>query len=95
METELYLYPPPQTSASSNVENLPPQVVRRLSKEVRTLARGEAPEGIKVLVNEEDITDVQAAIEGPGEGVWGGGGVKFGQNALLRGVHRFRPDSDF
>lgn len=61
------------TSASSNVENLPPQVVRRLSKEVRTLARGEAPEGIKVLVNEEDITDVQAAIEGPAGTPYEGG----------------------
>ena len=54
------------SSSSSNVENLPPQVIKRVSKEVLELADS-PPEGIKLLINEEDITDVQATIEGPGE----------------------------
>ncbi len=56
--------------SGSNVENLPPQVVRKVSKEVVALAE-DPPEGIKVFLNEEDITDIQATIEGPGE--WAGG----------------------
>ena len=47
------------------MENLPPQVIRRVTKEVMGLAE-DPPEGIKVYLNEEDITDIQATIEGPG-----------------------------
>lgn len=50
---------------SSNVENLSPQVIRQVSKELWDLSSN-PPEGIKVFFNEEDITDIQAAIEGPG-----------------------------
>ncbi|GFR31374.1 ubiquitin-conjugating enzyme E2 S, partial [Trichonephila clavata] len=49
---------------SSNVENLSPQVIRQVSKELWELASN-PPEGIKVFINEEDITDIQASIEGP------------------------------
>ena len=55
------------TGSSSNVENLPPQVIKRISKEVIELTES-PPEGIKLFINEEDITDVQATIEGPGNG---------------------------
>ncbi|GFS82670.1 ubiquitin-conjugating enzyme E2 S [Nephila pilipes] len=51
-------------SSSSNVENLSPQVIRQVSKELWELA-SHPPEGIKVFINEEDITDIQASIEGP------------------------------
>lgn len=27
----------------------------------------EPPEGIKIFVNEEDVTNIEASIEGPGE----------------------------
>ena len=47
------------------MENLPPQVIRKVAKEVSELVES-PPEGIKVFVNEEDITDIQATIEGPG-----------------------------
>ncbi|CAN0207153.1 unnamed protein product [Lampetra planeri] len=57
----------------SNVENLPPHVIRQVWKEVTELAR-EPPEGIKVYLNEDDITDVQATIEGP-EGTPYAGGI--------------------
>uniref|UniRef100_A0A8C4PX16 Ubiquitin-conjugating enzyme E2S n=1 Tax=Eptatretus burgeri TaxID=7764 RepID=A0A8C4PX16_EPTBU len=51
-------------SGVSNVENLSPQVLRQVWKEVTELAR-EPPEGIKVFLNEDDTSDVQATIEGP------------------------------
>lgn len=60
----IYVLLPLQTS-SSNVENLPPTVIRQISKEVVELAAN-PPEGIKLFINEEDITDIQATIEGPG-----------------------------
>lgn len=50
---------------SSNVENLSPQVIRQVSKELWELSSN-PPEGIKVFINEEDVTDIQAAIDGPG-----------------------------
>ena len=53
------------SSFQSNVENLSPQIIRQVSKEIAELAT-DPPEGIKVFPNEEDITDIQATIEGPG-----------------------------
>lgn len=50
---------------SSNVENLHPQIIKQVSKELTSLTN-DPPEGIKVFVNEQDITDIQATIEGPG-----------------------------
>lgn len=49
----------------SNVENLSPQIIRRLVKEMHDLVN-DPPEGIKVNLNEDDVTDIQAYIEGPG-----------------------------
>uniref|UniRef100_A0A8C5MRU7 UBC core domain-containing protein n=1 Tax=Leptobrachium leishanense TaxID=445787 RepID=A0A8C5MRU7_9ANUR len=49
---------------NSNVENLPPHIIRQVYKEVSTLT-SDPPEGIKIFPNEEDITDVQVSIEGP------------------------------
>lgn len=50
----------------SNVENLSPQIIRQVNKEIHDLAN-DPPEGIKLTINEEDITDIQAFIEGPGK----------------------------
>ena len=47
------------------MENLSPQVIRQVTREVVSLAES-PPEGIKVFVNEQDITDIHATIEGPG-----------------------------
>lgn len=63
--------PPPGHSPSlcaqnSNVENLPPHIIRLVYKEVTTLTT-DPPDGIKVFPNEEDLTDLQVTIEGPGE----------------------------
>ena len=50
---------------SSSLENVAPQVLRRVAKEISELSAS-SPDGIKVIVNEEDITDIQAVILGPG-----------------------------
>lgn len=59
-------------SMSSNVENLSPQIIRHIAKEVADLTK-DPPEGIKVIPNEEDITDIQATIEGPAGTPYAGG----------------------
>ncbi|XP_062847820.1 ubiquitin-conjugating enzyme E2 S [Trichomycterus rosablanca] len=58
---------------NSNVENLPPHVLRLVYKEVSALA-ADPPEGIKIYPSEEDITELHTAIEGP-EGTPYAGGV--------------------
>uniref|UniRef100_A0A0E0HUH0 E2 ubiquitin-conjugating enzyme n=1 Tax=Oryza nivara TaxID=4536 RepID=A0A0E0HUH0_ORYNI len=45
-------------------ENLPPNVVRQLAKELKSLDES-PPEGIKVIVNDDDFTTIFADIEGP------------------------------
>jgi len=42
-----------------------PHIIRQVTKELLDLQKN-PPEGIKVFMNEEDVTDIQAAIEGPG-----------------------------
>lgn len=51
-------------SMSNNVENLSPQTIRRVVKEMQDLV-AHPPEGIKVQINDEDVTDIQGFIEGP------------------------------
>lgn len=46
-------------------ESIAPAVVKSIMKEVKELTQN-PPEGIKVISNDEDVTDVQAIIEGPG-----------------------------
>ncbi|KAJ3032240.1 hypothetical protein HK097_005359, partial [Rhizophlyctis rosea] len=48
----------------SAVENLTPSVMKRLAKELTQLDQA-PPEGIQPIVNEDNITDVQAWIAGP------------------------------
>ena len=48
------------------MENLPPHIIRLVYKEGTTLT-ADPPDGIKVFPNEEDLTDLQVTIEGPGE----------------------------
>ncbi|PFX31857.1 ubiquitin-conjugating enzyme E2 S-like [Stylophora pistillata] len=59
-------------STSSNVENLHPQILKQVMKELRSLSC-DPPEGIKILSNDEDITDIQATIEGPAGTPYEGG----------------------
>uniref|UniRef100_A0A2I2ZGI3 Ubiquitin conjugating enzyme E2 S n=1 Tax=Gorilla gorilla gorilla TaxID=9595 RepID=A0A2I2ZGI3_GORGO len=48
---------------NSDVENLPPHIIRLVYKEVTTLT-ADPPDGIKVFPKEEDLTDLQVTIEG-------------------------------
>jgi len=48
----------------SQDQNVSPQVLASIAKELRKLVN-KPPEGISVIVNEEDMTDVQAQISGP------------------------------
>lgn len=49
---------------SNNVENLSPQIIRGVIREMQDLVNN-PPEGIKVQINDEDVTDIQAFIDGP------------------------------
>ena len=53
-------------SQVSNVENFSPQIIKRVAKELHELTSS-PPEGIKIFMNDEDITNIQASIEGPGK----------------------------
>ncbi|KQJ93604.1 ubiquitin-conjugating enzyme E2 22 [Brachypodium distachyon] len=46
-------------------ENLPPNVIRQLAKELKNLDES-PPEGIRVIVNDDDFTSISADIDGPG-----------------------------
>lgn len=48
----------------SNVENLSPQTIRSVIKEMHEISAN-SPEGIKVHLNDADVTDIQAIIQGP------------------------------
>ena len=56
----------------SNVENLSPQIIRQVCKELSSLSC-DPPEGIKIFPNEEDITEIHATIEGPSGTPYAGG----------------------
>lgn len=56
----------------SNMENVAPQVVRAVAKQIQALAT-EAMEGVQMVLNEEDMTDVQAIVEGPPGTPYAGG----------------------
>uniref|UniRef100_A0A1D1XLG2 E2 ubiquitin-conjugating enzyme n=1 Tax=Anthurium amnicola TaxID=1678845 RepID=A0A1D1XLG2_9ARAE len=45
-------------------ENLPPNVIKQLAKELKNLDES-PPEGIKVIVNDDDFSTIFADIEGP------------------------------
>ncbi|KAK9890936.1 hypothetical protein WA026_012276 [Henosepilachna vigintioctopunctata] len=59
-------------SMSNNVENLSPQIIRGVVREMQDLV-GNPPEGIKVHINDEDVTDIQAFIDGPAGTPYAGG----------------------
>jgi ubiquitin-conjugating enzyme E2 S len=63
------------SSSVSNVENLPPHVLRGVSKETVALSQ-EPPEGIQLHLNYDDLTDIQATINGPEGTPYAGGEFK-------------------
>uniref|UniRef100_A0A1B0BWC1 Ubiquitin-conjugating enzyme E2 S n=2 Tax=Nemorhina TaxID=44051 RepID=A0A1B0BWC1_9MUSC len=53
-----------EMSTISNVENLSPQTIRQVMKEIQSMV--EHPlEGIKIQINDADVTDIQASVDGP------------------------------
>ncbi|XP_064628988.1 ubiquitin-conjugating enzyme E2 S-like [Lineus longissimus] len=58
--------------STGNAENLSPQTIRQVAKEISELTC-DPPEGIKIFPNDEDITDIQATIEGPSGTPYAGG----------------------
>lgn len=48
------------------MENLSPQIIRQVVREMHDIQTN-PPEGIKVQLNEADVTDIQAVLEGPGK----------------------------
>jgi ubiquitin-conjugating enzyme E2 S len=50
----------------SQADNLSSKTLRRINKELNSL-RTQPPEGIRIIVNEDDITDLKAWIHGPSE----------------------------
>ena len=55
----------PLARAMPNIQSLTPQALRLLSKEVVSL-RNEPPEGVRIVVDEEDLTAMEGWVQGPG-----------------------------
>ncbi len=49
-----------------NTENIPPQVIKKVLKEINEITT-ESLDGIRLIPNEQDICDIQAFIDGPGK----------------------------
>jgi len=58
-----------------NMENLNPQVLRLIGKEIQSL-KMESMEGISVILDDKDMTRVEAFIEGPADTPYFGGKFK-------------------
>jgi len=54
------------------MENVSPHIIRQVTKELIEMQKN-PPEGIRVLLNEQDITDIHATIEGPEGTPYSGG----------------------
>lgn len=61
--------------APSNVENYSPHVIKQISRELCELTQSPL-EGIRVVFNEDDITNVQADIDGPADTPYYGGSFR-------------------
>merc|ERR1719394_2118973 len=59
-------------SGIQNAENLNPQVMRLIGKEIQSL-KIESMEGISVVLDDKDLTQVEAIIDGPADTPYYGG----------------------
>ena len=62
-------------STIQNMENLNPQVLRLIGKEIQSL-KMEAMEGISVILDDKDMTRLEAVIEGPADTPYYGGSFR-------------------
>lgn len=69
--------------APSNVENFSPQIIRQIARELGEISQN-ALEGIRVLFKEDDITNIQADIDGPAGTPYHGGSFRI---RLILGKH--------
>lgn len=60
---------------NGNQENLSPQIVRQIFKEYATFKK-DPIEGVQVKINEEDVSEIHAVIEGPPSTPYAGGSFK-------------------
>ncbi|KAG5454416.1 ubiquitin-conjugating enzyme E2 S [Clonorchis sinensis] len=74
------------------MENIYPHVVRRISKEIREVL-DDTLDGIKLVVNEQDLTDIQAIIDGPADTPYEGG--KFGVKLVLSERYPIEPPKGY
>ena len=58
----------------SSSENIGPGVVLKLAKELRSLSQS-PPDGVKIVMNEDEVTDIAADITGPSCTAFDGGGA--------------------
>ena len=56
----------------SSSENIGPGVVLKLAKELRSLSQS-PPDGVKIVMNEDEVTDIAADITGPSCTAFDGG----------------------
>lgn len=61
--------------APSNVENFSPHVIKQISRELCDLTQNPV-EGVRVVFNDEDVTSVQADIDGPSGTPYYGGSFR-------------------
>jgi len=54
------------------MENLSPQIIKKITKELQEIV-ADPPEGIRLKINEADILDIQATIDGPADTPYEGG----------------------
>lgn len=59
----------------SNVENLSPQTIRQIQKQIQEIITNSL-EGIKLQINESDVTDIQAVLQGPAGTPYAGGAFR-------------------
>ena len=67
----------------SNMENLNPQVTRYICRELQSLSTSPL-EGITVLMNEKDLTQVEAVLDGPSDTPYAGGRFRVKLNVRLQ-----------
>lgn len=55
----------------------------RVGRELKSL-QSEAVDGVNVIVNEADLTDIRAEVDGPGKAIWEGSRWFLGVLSVMR-----------
>jgi hypothetical protein len=83
------------TRVPLQTDSIPASSIRRIAKELNQL-RASPPEGIRVVVNDEDISQFTAWVQGPGQSIeslgvsyWPSSGIAFSRGGPDRGLDLF------